>query len=212
MRDTRLKKSILAVGVVVVAGACGGGEGGASRAARPWMLEASLSEAGAGVAFCEEVTANVSAFMSQFEGQMPPSARYGGVAVVGSIGEIPDGMNNHVSQDVTSRQHQSFVNLMTLVQYDQNLNPMPYLAESWEVSDDWTEITFYIRDDVYWHDGELTDAYDVAYTFKRAIDPETAFPNTAFWTHYDQGPDGVEVVDSFTVKFRMQPHADFIDP
>ena len=212
MRDTPLTRSILMAGAAVAIGACGGGEGRASREAGPWMLEATLAEAGAGIPFCEEATSRVSEFMSQFEGQMPPSELYGGTAVVGSIGEIPAGMNGHISEDVTASQHQSFVNLMTLVQYDENLNPNPYLAESWEVSDDGTEITFHIRDDVYWHDGELTDAYDVAYTFKRAIDPETAFPNAAFWTHYDQGPDGVEVVDSFTVKFRMQLHADFIDP
>jgi peptide/nickel transport system substrate-binding protein len=171
-----------------------------------------LAEAGSGIPFCEEVTARVAEFMSQYEGQMPPSAQYGGAAVVGSIGEIPDGMNGHVSQDYTASQHQNFVNLMTLVAYDADANPTPYLAESWEVSDDNTEITFHIRDDVYWHDGELTDAYDVAYTFERAIDPETGFPNTAYWTHYDQGPDGVQVVDSFTVTFRMRPHADYIDP
>ena len=212
MGDTPLARSILMAGAAVAMGACGAGEGRASREAGPWMLEATLAEAGAGIPFCEEATSRVSEFMSQFEGQMPPSARYGGTVVVGNIGEIPDGMNNHVSQGYTASQHQNFVNLVTLVQYDEDLNPTPYLAESWEVSDDVTEITFHIRDDVYWHDGELTDAYDVAYTFKRAIDPATAFPNTAFWTHYDQGPDGVEVVDSFTVKFRMRPHADFIDP
>jgi peptide/nickel transport system substrate-binding protein len=212
MNEARLTRSMLAAVAAAVVGACGGGEGGASREAGPWMLEASLSEAGAGIPFCEDVTARVSVYMSQFEGQMPPSELHGGAAVVGGIGEIPNGMNGHISQDYTASQHQSFVNLMTLVQYDENLDPMPYLAESWEVSDDNTEITFHIRRDVYWHDGELTDAYDVAYTFERAIDPETAFPNAAFWTHYDQGPDGVEVVDSFTVKFRMQPHADFIDP
>ena len=212
MTDTRLTKAILAAGAAVVLGACGGGEGGASREAGPWMLEASLFEAGAGIPFCEDVTARVSEFMSQFEGQMPPSERYGGTAVVGNIGEIPAGMNGLISTDVTAQQHQNFVNLMTLVQYDENLNPMPYLAESWEVSNDKTEITFHIRDDVYWHDGELTDAYDVAFTFKRAINPETAFPNATFWTYYDRGPAGVEVVDSFTVRFRMRPHADFIDP
>ena len=212
MTDTRLTSSILAAGAAVLLGACGGGESGASREAGPWRLEVSLAEAGAGIPFCEDVTARVSEFMSQFEGQMPPSDLYGGAAIVGGIGEIPNGMNGHISQDYTASQHQSFVNLMTLVQYDENLNPMPYLAESWEVSDDLTEITFHMRDDVYWHDGERTDAHDVAYTFKRAIDPATAFPNAAFWTHYDQGPDGVEVVDSFTVKFRMQSHADFIDP
>ena len=192
----------------MLTGACGGGEG----VARPWSLEASLARAGTGIAFCGQVTARVAEFMSRYEGQMPPSDRHGGTAVVGSIGEIPDGMNGHISQDYTASQHQNFVNLMTLVKYDENIDPTPYLAESWEVSDDNTEITFHIRNDVYWHDGELTDAYDVAYTFKRAIDPETGFPNTAYWTHYDQGPDSVEVVDSSTVKFRMQPHADFIDP
>ena len=208
MRDAALTKSLRWVGAAVLMGACGGAED----VARPWSLEASLAQAGAGIPFCEEVTARVAEFMSQYEGQMPPSDRHGGAAVVGSIGEIPDGMNNHVSQDYTATQHQYFINLMTLVEYDEAFNPAPYLAESWEVSDDNTEITFHIRDDVYWHDGELTDAYDVAYTFKRAIDPETGFPNTAYWTHYDQGSDGVEVVDSFTVKFRMRPHADFIDP
>ncbi len=75
MREARSTTSVLAVGAVVLMGACGGGEGGASREAGPWMLEASLSEAGAGIPFCEEVTARVSAFMSQFEGQRPPSER-----------------------------------------------------------------------------------------------------------------------------------------
>ena len=205
-------RTILAVGAAVLMGACRGGEGGAPREAGPWMLEASLAQAGAGIPFSEEVTANVSAFMSQFEGQLPPSARYGGTAVVGNIGEIPAGMNGLISTDYTAEQHQNFVNLMTLVQYDENWNATPYLAESWEVSDDGTELTFHIRDDVYWHDGELTDAYDVAFTYERAIDPETAFPNATFWTYFDRGPAGVEVVDSFTVRFRMRPHADFIDP
>ena len=71
MRQARLTRSILAAGLAVVMGACGGGEGGASREAGPWVLDASLAEAGAGVPFCENVTARVAEFMSQFEGQMP---------------------------------------------------------------------------------------------------------------------------------------------
>ena len=77
-----------------------------------------MAQAGAGIPFCEEVTARVAEFMSQYEGQMPPSERHGGTAVVGSIGEIPDGMNGHISQDYTASQHQRFVNLMTLVKYE----------------------------------------------------------------------------------------------
>ena len=124
MRRPFLTRTILAIGAAVVLGACGGGEDSASREAGPWRLEASLSEAGAGDPFCEDVTARVSTFMSQYEGQMPPSTRYGGTAVVGNIGEIPAGMNGLISTDYTAEQHQNFVNLMTLVQYDENLDPV----------------------------------------------------------------------------------------
>ena len=208
----RQSRWALLITAAAFSGACAGGEGGPSTEAVPWSLDRGVAEIGDGIPFCDAAMANVAEFMGRFEGQLPPDDRYGGVAVVGSIGELTDGMNGHVSQLYSSTQHQNFVNQMTLVQYDGDLSPIPYLAESWEVSDDNTEITFHVRDDVYWHDGELTDAYDVAYTYERAIDPATGFPNSTFWTHYDQGPGGVEVVDSFTVKFRMRPHADFIDP
>ena len=196
---------------VVLSGACGGGEAG-PRGTAAWSLDPGVTDNGEGVPFCEAAMARVASHMGQFEGQVPPDDTYGGTAVVGAIGELTDGMNGHVSALYESTQHQNFVNQMTLVQYDEDLNPVPYLAESWEVSDDFTELIFHLRNDVYWHDGELTDAYDVAYTFERSTDPETAFANPPFWTHYDQGPGGMEVVDSFTVKFRMQPHSDFIDP
>src|SRR5690606_8553837 len=111
-----------------------------------------------------------------------------------------------------ARQHQEFVNLMPLVNYSAELEVQPYLAESWEVSEDGTELTFHIRQDVYWHDGEQTDAHDVAFTYRTVTNPETAFPNAAFWTHYVKGPEGVEVVDDFTVRISLEPHAEFLDP
>ena len=45
MREARLARLILVAGLTAMMGACGG-EGGASREAGPWMLEASLAEAG----------------------------------------------------------------------------------------------------------------------------------------------------------------------
>jgi len=199
--------TILTAMAAVVVGGCSDGTQPAG-----WRLDATLADAGSGIPFCDEVTANVADFMSQYEGQAPPSDRYGGTAVVAAIGELSDGMNGHVSALHESSQHQNFVNQMTLVQFDEELNLIPYLAESWEVSDDATEITFHIRDDVYWHDGELTDAYDVAYTYERSIDPATGFPNSGWWTNWDQSPGGMEVVDSFTVRFRLTPHAEYMEP
>jgi peptide/nickel transport system substrate-binding protein len=104
-----------------------------------------------------------------------------------------------------------FVNLMTLIQYDADLEPIPYLARSWEVSEDGTELTFHLRDDVFWHDGEPTTAYDVEFTYSRVVDPETGYNNRAFFANYGQEPGDVEVVDPYTIRFRLRPHAEFMD-
>jgi len=186
-----------ALGMTFLAGACGGVDQGArSLAGLPQ--------------FCQEVLPRVDAYLSQFE--HPSGERYGGTAVIGSIGEMPEGMNALVSSDYTSSQHQSFVNLMTLVDFDPSFQPRPYLAESWEFDQEAHELTFRLRDDVFWHDGTPTTAYDVEFTYLRVTDPETAFPNGAFWTHYVPGRDGVVVVDSLTVRFSVAPHAEFMDP
>jgi peptide/nickel transport system substrate-binding protein len=188
-----------AVGALAVLGlvACGGGGG---------------STVG-GSSFCAEVMPRVEAFLerARAEHPTPDDERYGGTVVVATIGELRDGMNAFVSADQRASQHQQFVNLMTLLRYDEDLNPRPYLAEWWEVDEEAREITFHLRDDVVWHDGHPFDAGDVAFTFRTVTDPRTAFPNPAFWDHYVRGAEGVEVVDDLTVKVRLRPHAEFLD-
>ncbi len=51
----------------------------------------------------------------------------------------------------------------------------PYLAESYEINEAGTEISFKLREGLTCHDGEALSAEDVAYTFQRAADPELAF-------------------------------------
>ncbi len=164
--------------------------------------------------FCQQVIPTVTAFMAEARSAhpTPDDPRYGGTAVVATIGEMPDGMNGAVNSDYSGTQHQQFVNLMTLIRYDEDAQPSPYLAESWDMADDNTSVTFHLRRDVRWHDGEQTDAYDVAFTYITVTNPLTAFPNAAFWDHFVKGPEGVEVIDDFTVRLRMEPHAEFLDP
>jgi len=161
-------------------------------------------------AFCQEVMSAVDAWVAGFEA--PVGERYGGTVVVGSIGEIADGMNGLVSSDYTANQHQLFVNLMSLIRLDANYEPEPYLAESWSFNEAGTELTFRLNEGIHWHDGTPTTAHDVAFTYRRAIDPATAFPNSAFWTNYVRSDDGVEVLDDYTVRFHLQPHAEPLDP
>lgn len=170
--------------------------------------------------FCRDAMTRVDAFMTERTAGafVPPASkadtpeRWGGTAVVGSLQELVDGMGVFTYSDYNSNQHHQFVNLMTLIDYDAELNPRPYLAESWELSGDGTTLTFRLRPDVFWHDGERTDAYDVAFTWERVTDPATGFPNATFWDRYGRGAGGIEVVDSLTVRFSLEPHAGYLDP
>ncbi|MEP6728939.1 MAG: ABC transporter substrate-binding protein [Bacteroidota bacterium] len=70
----------------------------------------------------------------------------------------------------------------TLVETDDNLNMVPSLAKSWEVSADRKQYTFHLRTDVFFHDndaftngkGRKLTAYDVLYSFNRVMDKNTA--------------------------------------
>lgn len=52
----------------------------------------------------------------------------------------------------------------TLVRIDRDGNPQPFLATSWEVSDDGTVYTFHLRDDVTFSDGKPFTADDAAFS------------------------------------------------
>lgn len=160
-----------------------------------------------GTAFCDQVRAGMESFLDTFP--EPEGERYGGTAVVAGLGEISNGLDVFGVSEYVSQQVQARVMLMTLVRYDESFRPAPWLAESWDVDREAGTLTFHLRDDVFWQDGERTDAYDVAFTFERVADPATGFPNLAYWEFYE--PEA-EVVDSFTVRFRIRPHQEMFDP
>jgi peptide/nickel transport system substrate-binding protein len=141
---------------------------------------------------------------------VPEAERYGGTAVIGSAGNLQS-MNALVSTDYNSNNIQRHMLFMTTVGYDENINPIPYLAERWDtvrVAGDSLELTFQIRRDVRWHDGQPTTAEDVLFTYERAIDPRTAFPNMSNFDLYSRH---AELVDDYTFRVRLRPHSEFLD-
>ena len=56
-----------------------------------------------------------------------------------------------------------------LVELDDNANPSPDLAQSWEVSDDGMTYTFHLAEGVQWHDGEPFSSADVKFTFEEIL-------------------------------------------
>lgn len=53
-------------------------------------------------------------------------------------------------------------------------NPIPGLAERWEISTDQAQFTFYLRSNAVWSTGESILAEDVVYSWRRTLDPATA--------------------------------------
>jgi peptide/nickel transport system substrate-binding protein len=145
-----------------------------------------------------------------FGDDVPEEERYGGTVVIASIGDL-QGMNALVASDFNSSNIQREMLFMPLIRYDENINPVPWLAERWDttrVAADTLELTWHLRRDIRWHDGTPTTAYDVAFMLERMTDRRTAFPNTERMVRYSPR---AEVVDSFTVRMWLQPHAEFLD-
>lgn len=76
-----------------------------------------------------------------------------------------------------------------LVEYHpKTLAPIPALAEHWEVNNDSSEFTFYLRRNGRWSNGDPIDANDFVYSFRRALAKETASRNAylALYIKYAQ--------------------------
>ena len=97
---------------------------------------------------------------------------------------------------------------------------VPDLAERWELASDLTSMTFYLRKNALWHDGEPVTAHDVAYTFRTFLSPAAApwMLNTLHAIEggigYQQGQQswpipGVEVIDAYTIEIDFETASPF---
>jgi peptide/nickel transport system substrate-binding protein len=111
--------------------------------------------------------------------------------------------NTHLTTDDVVK-HMLFT---PLIQYDAKLQPVPWLAERWELTD--SAVTFFLRRDVMWHDGKPVTAEDVKFTFDMAKDPATA---SLLGSAYMNMVKDATVVDPHTVRFSfVAPHAQALD-
>jgi oligopeptide transport system substrate-binding protein len=66
-------------------------------------------------------------------------------------------------------------NLMEgLTSYDRELNPIPALAERWEILEGGLRYRFHLRPGILWSDGVPLRARDFVYSWRRLVDPRTA--------------------------------------
>ncbi|HEX7051244.1 MAG TPA: ABC transporter substrate-binding protein [Longimicrobiales bacterium] len=131
----------------------------------------------------------------------------GGTAVVGKRTAF-GGFNPVTNTDIYTDELMKYALFTPLIQYDEDLEVRPYLAQSWELLGD-TAVLFHLRRDVHWHDGPLVTAEDVAFTFDLAKNPETAsLLNSAYLSRVESA----EVIDSFAIRFDFsRPHAQALE-
>lgn len=139
-------------------------------------------------------------------GSLAAAQADGGVLRVATVSEAtsldPITTNNVPSSIIFMQIHDS------LITYDEELNLIPMLASSWQLSDDGLTYTFELRDDVTFHNGDPFTAADVVYAFESAADPALQ----SQWLGRFSVIEEVVAVDDHTVALTLPtPNAAFLD-
>ncbi|CUH68359.1 Glutathione-binding protein GsiB precursor [Thalassovita gelatinovora] len=86
-----------------------------------------------------------------------------------------------------------------LLNYDINLNLVPWLAKSWTISEDGLVYTFDLQEGVKFHNGREMTAEDVKFSIERILDPNTGSRRRVALEPVDH----VEVIDNYTVALHL---------
>ncbi|HUS02514.1 MAG TPA: ABC transporter substrate-binding protein [Chitinophagaceae bacterium] len=112
------------------------------------------------------------------------------------------------SQSVMWIDHQLY---NTLVETDDNLNIIPSLARSWDISTDNLIFTFHLRGNVPFHDndafpngkGRLMTAKDVEYSFRRIVDRNVASSGAWIFNNRVDSVEGFKAIDDTTFQLQL---------
>lgn len=83
----------------------------------------------------------------------------------------------------------------SLVEYDENYDSVPGLAEDWSVSDDDLTWTFHLREGAAWHDGEPFTSEDVKFTYELMMETGLGY----MYSSYLEGITDIQCPDEHTV-------------
>lgn len=87
-----------------------------------------------------------------------------------------------------------------LLRYDENMQLVGQLAKKWEFSSDNLEWTFFLKENVSWHDGRPFSARDVEFTYATlALSEEYPGTRSDEFSLIKE----IQVLDDFTIKFRL---------
>ncbi|MDD3804116.1 MAG: ABC transporter substrate-binding protein [bacterium] len=120
---------------------------------------------------------------------------------------IGDATSNHILQLYNAG----------LVKFGKDTNVIPSLAKYWQINEDATEWTFFLRENGFFHDGSPVTSEDVKESVKRVVlSPNAPFVNMLkgaqdYSKHRAKDVEGIKIIDDYTIKFLLEyPYIPFL--
>jgi peptide/nickel transport system substrate-binding protein len=133
----------------------------------------------------------------------PPTEQ---ILIEGAVGQVSSLNPMFITNNQVARDIQELVfNRLVKISKDEKI--LPELAESWAISSDGKTYTLFLRNDVYWQDGEQFDSNDVIYTLNtlKSLSKEES---------YSESFENVEFtrIDDYTILCTLpEPSATFLE-
>lgn len=121
---------------------------------------------------------------------------YGGTIKI-AVEADPKSFNPLLHYFSHARLHHIFV-FNRLITYDRDYNIIPDLAKNWEISDDYRTFTFYLYQNVTWHDGVKFTSADVKWHIEKSVEMPTIYG--ARLSDYDY----IETPDDYTIRIHFE--------
>ena len=122
----------------------------------------------------------------------------GGTLVIASS-QVPRHLNGAVQSGIATAVPSTQI-FASPMRYDENWEPQPYLAKSWEVSEDGLSVTLHLVDNATFHDGKPVTSEDVAFSIM------TIKENHPFKSMFAP-VEAIETPDPLTAVIKLsQPH------
>jgi len=94
-----------------------------------------------------------------------------------------------------------------LMKYNSEGDIVPDLAKDYKILEDGKVYEFYLRDDVFWHDGKKLSSDDVLFTIRTIQNPEIKSPLFPNWLGVE-----VEKIGDLGIRFKLkEPYSAFIE-
>ena len=179
----KLAAAGLAICMTTSLAACGGGQEGSTAQQTAYSKKSEETTAAGSTESAAETLAEETFSLEQPEGWTEKDATESIVYQMTSSINTLDKWSQSTQNPNFELDYLVFDGLLSK---DDEGNTIPWVAKEWEMAEDYSSITFHLRDDVYFTNGELLTADDVIFSLERLRDDKEHLPDSVVkgWRNY----------------------------